>query len=894
MAQSGRPARSEATTQRSLDQQRYETVEDVFDNLVRLAKTDPTAAVGAAASSLDDLDASIAARARWATGRARYELAENGEAILMLRSARGIAPNVGLRQRIETSLAAALGASGETDSARALLASIETDPADELVSALASSQTALLDLGGGDITQARERLRIAIPVLLAEPAALDAAARALGNLGNCEMVLGDLSEASDHYEHAIRLGHQHGEAIVAIGCQQNLGYVAMLRGEYPRALAALDDARAAYEAIDAPSRNFSTLFHDLAEVRRLAGLGPESVEAARIALDIVLDGGNTERIAEARYQLGLCLLDDGRSVEAREVAMLADQEFRAASRTLWSQRCALIELEAVIADPNPDPETLERAAGSIRDLVDRGWTSLAVRISNGVAFAAWKAGDVDAARHLQAIPEPDDHRPILDVLEVAFRDALSAASGGRDPIAALRRGRRLVAEHASRLRDPELRARANRLGERFRQLGLRYAIEHSDPLAALDVEEMWRRSSAAPARLSVPADPDVAAASEALRRYAVDHPDHAVSVEESTEIHRLEKELRQRSRRSTHDLAVGPLDMQFDHAALVARLGDRRFIELIEVGEELWAVEVTVGTATLRRIGPVTSFIGESEQLRQRLGRLLRPGLSDRRLEARWSQLLVDAQRFARRLGVDRNEGDVVLAPTAALRAVPWGLVMMNASAVTIAPDATSWVHVDDPLELTDVGVLVGPRLEHGDGDVNALTQQFADATVRTGAAATSGALRELAGGSQLLHIAAHGEFRGENAWFSALELADGPFTLYDLEQLEAPALVTLAACDTGRTAIDGAELTGAAPAWLHAGSRRVLAPICAVPDLAASRFAARYYAALLGSVPEHALREALIHSLDAPVVERATAAAFVTYGGHMTSVSSRVHAASV
>ncbi len=814
-----------------------------------------------------------------------YELAENSEAIEMLSSAASIAPEVGLRQRIETSLAAALGASGQTDSARARLAAIEAEPADDFVAALASSQTALLDLGGGDITRARERLRAAIPLLLAEPTALDAAARALGNLGNCEMVLGNLTEASDRYEHAIRLGREHGETIVAIGCQQNLGYVAMLRGDYPLALAALDDARAAYEGIDAPSRNFSTLFHDLAEVRRLAGLGPESVDAATISLSIVVDGGNTERIAEARYQLALCCLDDGRVAEARQMASLADEAFRGASRTLWSQRCALIELESVIADPAPDTETLDRAARSIGGLVELGWTSLAVRISNGVAFAAWKSGDVSAARHLAAVPTPDHQLPILDALELEFRDAILATSEGSDPMPALRRGRVLVSEHGNRLRDPELRARATRLGHRFRQLGLGSAIERGEAEMALGVEEMWRRN-AGPARLISAADPQVAAAAETLRRYVVEHPDHAVSVDESAEIHRLEHELRRRSFRSSHDLERATVDGDFDPSDLVARLGGRHLVELFDVREELWAVDVGGGSMTLRRIGPTEVVLAEADQLRRRLGRLLRPGLTPARLETRWGQLVVDARRFAERIGIAQLRGDVVIAPTPSLRAVPWSLVTLDIGAVTVAPDATTWARGVERVVLDDVGVLIGPRLEHGEADGAELLRRFSGVTVVSGAQSTGRALADLAGRTQLLHIAAHGEFRSDNAWFSALELADGPFTLYDLEDVAAPDLVTLAACDTGRTAVDGAELTGVAPAWIHAGSRRVLAPICPVPDLEASTFAGRYYRALIGSSPERALRAVLVESLDNEVIERATAAAFVTYGCDIGLVS--------
>lgn len=858
---------------------------DADDKLVLLAKTDPVAAVARAAPHLDHREADVAARARWATGRALFELADNDEAIASLRSAAAIALDTSLRQRIEVSLAAALGAAGRPGEARTLLDAIEHHAADEHVLALASSQSALIDLGAGDVISARRRLIDAVPTLLATASMGDSAAAALGNLGYCEMVVGDLEQAAKQFDHAIRLADERGESLVAIGCQQNLGYVAMLRGNYPQALAALDEAQRAYEDIDAPSRNFSTLFHDLAEVRRLAGLGPESVEAAMRAVEIVVDGGNEERIAEARYQLALCCLDDGRIAEAREMAALADAEFRSASRTLWSHRCALIELESVIADPEPDPATLQRASDSVGDLVELGWTSLAVRIANGVAFAAWKAGDAAPERHLTTTPPPDGQLPILDSLELRFREVLLASSGGEDPMPALLGARTLVADHGNRLRDPELRARSTRLGHRFRQLGLGAALAQGSPEMALRVEEMWR-AGAGPERLVSPVDPDVASAAEALRRFVAEHPDHSVRAEEAAEIRRLENELRRTSFRSSGGERGGADIADFDVSTLRDRLGDRCLVELLDVRDELWAVEVDHSTSGLRRVGTTAEVLADADQLRQGLARLLRPGLSAARAETRWERLLDESRRFAERLGLRAGFGDIVIAPTAALRAVPWSLVTIDVGAVTIAPDATRWTNAVDRVDVGEVGVLVGPRLEHAGSDADELVRRFPDATVATGATATGAALGELAGRTDLLHIAAHGAFRSDTPWFSSLELVDGPFTLYDLEDVAAPELVTLAACDTGRTAVDGAELTGVAPAWIHAGSRRVLAPVCAVPDLAASAFAARYYGTLLGVRPEHALRRTLEASLDSEVIERATAAAFVTYGSDIGCVS--------
>ena len=66
-----------------------------------------------------------------------------------------------------------------------------------------------------------------------------------------------------------------------------------------------------------------------------------------------------------------------------------------------------------------------------------------------------------------------------------------------------------------------------------------------------------------------------------------------------------------------------------------------------------------------------------------------------------------------------------------------------------------------------------------------------------------------------LVHVAAHGRFRADNPMFSALEMADGPLMVHDLEQLRrAPHRIVLSACDSGIMVPVGAgELLGLASA---------------------------------------------------------------------------------
>ena len=65
------------------------------------------------------------------------------------------------------------------------------------------------------------------------------------------------------------------------------------------------------------------------------------------------------------------------------------------------------------------------------------------------------------------------------------------------------------------------------------------------------------------------------------------------------------------------------------------------------------------------------------------------------------------------------------------------------------------------------------------------------------GPAARAAAVSTLAGRVDVLHVAAHGRHSADNPLFSGLELADGPWFGYDIDQLASiPSTVILSACE--------------------------------------------------------------------------------------------------
>ncbi|MFC7503177.1 CHAT domain-containing protein, partial [Nocardioides sp. GCM10030258] len=88
---------------------------------------------------------------------------------------------------------------------------------------------------------------------------------------------------------------------------------------------------------------------------------------------------------------------------------------------------------------------------------------------------------------------------------------------------------------------------------------------------------------------------------------------------------------------------------------------------------------------------------------------------------------------------------------------------------------------------------------------------------------------------ADLVHLAAHGRFRADSPLFSALDLADGPLTVHDLERLQrAPYRVVLSACESGVLAPVGAEeLLGLAAALFSLGTAGLVSSVAEVNDTA-------------------------------------------------------------
>lgn len=128
---------------------------------------------------------------------------------------------------------------------------------------------------------------------------------------------------------------------------------------------------------------------------------------------------------------------------------------------------------------------------------------------------------------------------------------------------------------------------------------------------------------------------------------------------------------------------------------------------------------------------------------------------------------------------------------------------------------------------------------------------------------ATVARIKELSAQCRLIHLAAHGDFRPDNPLFSGLALADGWLTTLDIFALHLQAsLVTLSACQTGRSVVAGGdELLGLMRAFLKAGANSLVASLWAVEDRSTTWLMRIFYEKLAaGWTKGAALRYAQLH----------------------------------
>lgn len=412
-------------------------------------------------------------------------------------------------------------------------------------------------------------------------------------------------------------------------------------------------------------------------------------------------------------------------------------------------------------------------------------------------------------------------------VEAARAAGLADGRVRRAVLAACRAGLRAVDRDAATMGAWELQAGMSTHTVELAELGVRAAMAGGRPRAVLRWVDRYRAVSSDRPSVLPPADPVLAERLVALRS--------AIATAGAPgRVRRLEQQVRGREWAVGHQ-AADRSDWSF--ADLDAGLGDSVLISFLVHDGWFHALSYVDRKCRIHCLARESSV---NEAVRSlRFGETLALRGSASGGAARRSAIELDTLLFGPLADIVTDR-PVVVVPAGGLHAVPWAaLPSCFGRPVSVAPSVGSWLRARQA-PATDNGGRVwiaGPRLRHAAPEARSLHASHGG-QLFVGRQATTAAVLAAMDGAELVHVAAHGEFREDQPLFSAVDLSDGPLFGYDIQRLRrAPKVVVLSACDAGRAAVrPGGEVMGMAAALLRCGTTTVVASVLPVPDRRAAR----------------------------------------------------------
>jgi hypothetical protein len=398
--------------------------------------------------------------------------------------------------------------------------------------------------------------------------------------------------------------------------------------------------------------------------------------------------------------------------------------------------------------------------------------------------------------------------------------------------------------------------------------GLRLAVEDGRPAVVFEWAERARALASRVTPLRPPSDPRTADSLAELRRLQgeMESAEAQGALPRSLVAHtnRLREQIREHAwygagsgvvvEPAALDQAVGALDDS-----------DGAVLSYLVVDDQVYCLVVTALHPVFHALGAFTRAraLLDGMQADLDLAAATLPGGMGAAVRASLDQRLrLLGEVLVEPLAGLLPDGPVVVVPSGVLAGVPWSLLPgFDSRPLTIPRSVTSWLGSHGrPFGLQRAGFVAGPRVDRAEEEVKRASSSWRQCDVLTGDGARSGPVRALASTVDVFHAAAHGRHSADNPLFSGLELADGPWFGYDIDQLDdIPSTVVLSACEVGRSSVRwGEETLGMTVAWLHAGARCVIAsPALVNDDVACEVLAGTHSRLAAGSEPAVALCEA-------------------------------------
>ncbi len=719
-------------------------------------------------------------------------------------------------------------------------------------------------------------------------------ARALVNRGVLHGRLGSYAAARRDLLRAEELVTSRQLPLLVAIIHQDLGWVAAQRGDVPAALRYYDRAERGYEPHGA---DLGTLLLDRCDVLLGARLLTEATDTAQRALAVFTEGGAATSVPEAHLYLAEARLLSGDPDNARSHAQAAVGAFARQDRPAWTALARYALLRAQLLDARVPADEARRTALRVAAGLDAcGLNDQALDARIVAAQLALRVGRIAAAKRELADASAARNRGTVERRTRAWHAEamLRLAAGERSRArSALRTGLRILEDHRAMLGATDLRAAASAHRVEIARLGFQMSIEDDRPGEALRWVERSRAGLVRVRTVRPPGD-EVLARSLAQLRATIGELELATRTGGKTAALRarqaqLERAIRDHSRALPGGRAGVPAPPP-PLAALGERLRDRALIEYVVHDGTLHALLFVDGRARVLELGPSAQVEAAARMTGMLLDRVARNLGDELRRRRNAKQLFAQArvldELVLAPLLAALPERELVIVPTGAINTVPWfALPSAAGRPISVVPSATVWYEAAGfpaPPEHATTLLASGPGLPDSEIEVQKLGQLYPHGRVLTGADATVEHTLSALDGAALAHIAAHGDFRTDNPLFSALWLADGPLTIYDLEGMRtAPHAVVLAACESARhTSQPGDDLLGLAAAFLSLGTAVLIASLVSLPDGQSSGLMLELHTRLqAGQRPAAALAATQQQAADGDVHAFAAAAGLVCFG---------------
>ncbi len=715
-------------------------------------------------------------------------------------------------------------------------------------------------------------------------------ATVLLNRSFAHLNLGQVRRARADLVWCRRIATAEGHDLIAAKALHNMGYCDLLAGDIPAALQLFNAAANVYR-LSAPGF-LLVLAVDKAAALLAAGL---AVDAAN-ELDAAMASSRRQRLdqnlAEAQLARAQAALAAGELAAAGRWAAAAERRFRQRANDSWACLAELTRLRARSISPGRQAPIAADALLLAERLRGYGLTNDADMAELLAARALLAAGrPEEARRQLATVRRRGPEVPLAVSLlrrlvraELAERERHTGAA-----LAELRAGLAMVQARRGRLGSIDLQTGTAALGADLAAAGLRLALERNSAPLVFSWLERSRAQAFRVRPVRPPADPQAAAVLAELRQlgYLIRHAELRGSRDPAMVVRHaeLQREIREHGWRAS-GLGKATAQASLGEVSTALERSEQTLVGILAWPGQMLAVVVRRGSARLIGLGDFEAAAEAARRLNADLDTLAGRRLPSRletviRESIRHQAETLTAEIIAPLRGSIGNDG-VVLVPAGPLASIPWGVLPdLRGRPVTVSPSASSWLtawrrgQAEAVLPTARSPLLVaGPNLEHATREVTEIAKTYPGCRPLLADTATVTATLSALDGAALVHLAAHGHHDQENVLFSNVDLADGPLMAYDIQQLTAaPRHVVLSSCDVGRTVVrPGEEILGFTAALLYIGTATVTASVTRVGDDDAVGMMTAYHRLLAaGTRPAEALAEATATEPFSP---------FVCFGG--------------